>query len=120
MNAHELRINNWVMYDGRQFQIHAIDEQFPFLNTTEFGVGIVTYNRLTPIPLTPEVLRDCGFVDGRLKVFNSGSIEASETGVFIEIDNETAAIYFEHTTHLHQLQNLYYALTQTELTYKPS
>ena len=106
MKANELRIDNWVISkDGRHIQMNRI------------MLGVVPL--LSPIPLTPEVLEKCGAVSNAYQ----------DRYEFDEIDN----LHFEycgirniiwsekypHIQHLHQLQNLYFALTGEELIYKP-
>lgn len=126
--ANELRIGNWVMYDNRLFQIEAISRSLPCLNTDEFGIGVVDWNNINPIPLTPEILEKCGLKNGNSEldrnVFYSTNKHLAQfsvnisgsfgiyVGVFI-------ALRSVHLEYLHQLQNLYFALTNTELNYTP-
>ena len=49
----DLRIGNSVMYDNRIFQISAITDEFPLLNTPEFGIGVVDWNNINQ-PFSPE------------------------------------------------------------------
>lgn len=57
----ELMLGNWVQYDKQYFQIDSIAEVFPTLNTDKFGIGVVDYNNIKPIPLSEEVLIQHGF-----------------------------------------------------------
>lgn len=77
-----------------------------------------------PIPLTPEILEKCGFV-GKKQWFYK---ERFLLGFISTDDNLQAEWKFGGTDggwnlinikHLHQLQNLYFALTGEELTFKP-
>lgn len=82
-----------------------------------------------PIPLTPEVLVKCGFV--KLKLDNGFYYEKylNNKETFLFSDNilsygilgvsqyEWSAC--DHIESLHQLQNLYHALTGEELNYQP-
>lgn len=133
MKPNELRIGNWVSFDDRLFQIYSISEEFPTLDTEEFGIGVVGYNNLQPIPLTEEVLLKCGF----------SCTEESETSKGFSIgENIVTYDYLVYLTwlkridrkgldpypfyrngrhivkHLHHLQNLYFALTGQELEIK--
>ena len=126
--ANELRMGNWVMYDNRLFQIEAISRSLPCLNTDEFGIGVVDWNNINPIPLTPEILEKCGLKNGNSEldrnVFYSTNKHLAQfsvnisgsfgiyVGVFI-------ALRSVHLEYLHQLQNLYFALTNEELNYTP-
>lgn len=128
INANELRIGNWVRYGNRLFQIEAISRSLPCLNTDEFGIGVVDWNNINPIPLTPEILEKCGLKNGNSEldrnVFYSTNKHLAQfsvnisgsfgiyVGVFI-------ALRSVHLEHLHQLQNLYFALTGEELNYAP-
>lgn len=70
IKANELRLGNWVKYDNRYFQIHSIADVFPTLNTDEFGIGVVDYNNISPVELTPEILEAAGFDNGiKVNVF---------------------------------------------------
>jgi len=106
MEAKELRIGNWVLINDTPNIIR--------------GGGIAAIEAgyfkmpLCPIPLTPEILVKAGFVNGKLNkfhVFGNGNLtvegyEADYNGLYIgNIKN----IY------VHQLQNLYFALTGDEL-----
>ena len=137
MNANELRINNWVEYEGRYFQLYAIDANMPFLNTAEFGVGVVDYNNIFPIPLSPEMIEKFDFSER----YNSGV--SSNKDHFILLINSTR-FYFRPSYQggfywgivdkdidnphepndciplqsLHQFQNWYFIMAGEELTYK--
>lgn len=118
MNANELRIGNWVEFDGRQFQIDSVAREFPTLNTEEFGIGVVDWNNISPIVISEEVLLKCGFV----KAWGDYSIDDysySFSGQFSYIDAETIYVIAQNIKYLHQLQNLCFALTGQELTYTP-
>ena len=129
--ANELRIGNWVMYDNRLFQIEAISRSLPCLNTDEFGIGVVDWNNINPIPLTPEILEKCGFVRNNTACyFGLGNyyihyqIKTSVVGIAIINDDDRLDADEElsvdlNIKHLHQLQNIYWCLTSTELNYTP-
>lgn len=82
-----------------------------------------------PIPLTPDVLVKCGFVKLKLEdgLYYEKYLNHKET--FLFYDNilsygilgvskyEWSAC--DHIESLHQLMNLYYMLTNTELKYQP-
>jgi len=102
IKANELRIGNWVM-EGIEF--HKID----YRESDFFHVEI-----FEPIPLTPEILEKAGFV-------NSESIELffELTGFKIS-DGKILHTHFKRDRgvqilNLHQLQNLYFALTGEEI-----
>ena len=128
IQPNELRLLNWVKYDNRYFQIHSIAYVFPTLNTDEFGIGVVDYNNIQPVELTPDILEAAGF--GVNKDNSFGYINENE-GILIELgdfyeDDGRAVFYYNlpdtdnstciaYCKYLHQLQNLYYCLTGEEL-----
>ena len=123
IQANECRINNWVRYDNREFQIHAIAEEFPCLNTDEFGIGVVSWKSLEPIPLSPEILENCGFEKDRYG-FNHRDEHLSfyykhgiANGTYEPAWKET--LIGTPIKYIHQLQNLYFSLCGEELIFKP-
>jgi hypothetical protein len=127
MNYKELRIENWVKAKGEYFQISGICEAFPNLDTIKFGAGVITWKDIEPIPLTEEILLKAGFKrygkDGVVRkcILGDGSpgkhreyIKFTYIGCYyINYDNYNVVIYY-----VHQLQNLYFALTGEELEIK--
>jgi hypothetical protein len=117
MNAQELRINNWIAYDtGERCQVVAINEG-------EIAVDLdrefLPESEYSPIPLTPEILEMAGFDGDRLIIaYNDTDSPTSlwylDTG-HIEIGRSGIGAITITCTHLHQLQNLIFALTGTEL-----
>jgi len=110
--ANELRIGNWVNING--VNLFLTPELFCLVVTKQ----IVSHK---PIPLTPEVLRDCGFEKiGVTREENDlYQIICGERKFTLE---KVASFFYEsvRVDSLHHLQNIIFALTQTELTYKPS
>jgi len=117
------------MYDNRIFQISAITDEFPLLNTPEFGIGVVDWNNINPIPITEEALVKMGFEKDNYGGFKHKNLFSS----FIKRPDYTFksenVFYFlkvgddkdePEIKYVHQLQNLYYTLTQTELSYEPT
>ena len=137
MNANELRIGNYVnapFYD-KPIIVHSvcsINEDI-FNRTT----GEIPIHSLSPIPLTVEILLKCGFeiefegMDMYIPLPIGDSLELHIDSI-TEYDFINASItkgkkkggipgkdyqyfYLSECEHLHQLQNLYFALTNTEL-----
>lgn len=121
MNANELRIGNWVEYrdDNLNLEFKPIEIGVADIVSIDAACDNMYYE---PIPLTPEILEKCGFDSDW-----SYDIPKYQKNNFIMFwDGETLSANFGHMVdlsvylkHLHQLQNLYYALTQTELKYEP-
>lgn len=122
IKANEVRIGNWVE------DIAPYDKQY--LQIRWENIGKISENgyKYRPIPLTPEILEACGFVNKPNETFNL-SYELTIDGFastfrtwqyrgewYIEpMGYDTGNISIEY---LHQLQNLYFALTGQELEVK--
>lgn len=121
MKSSELRIGNWVDFDGESDKITAYQL---YVNFMDDDCGI------EPIPITEEWLVKFGFEkwhDGSCyikKYSNQGELLVFNhtTPVAAANDIKPGEYYyiFHRTVHVikyvHQLQNLYFALTGTELT----
>jgi len=121
INYKEARAGNLVMYDNRLFQIESISRSLPCLNTDEFGIGVVDWNNIQPISLTPEILEKCGFVMHKTsQLWRTYNFYLHH---YLVSDNEYCFKYSDFTSssiqYLHQLQNLYFALCGEELNYTP-
>jgi len=128
INANELRIGNWISQNGKTFQVDEIRHWY--------------FSDAEPIPLTTEILEQCGFEkDKSNDVFEREvySIQVSNnTSLYFDAhkdwmrDDKYLEWYLSHEwnnnnfknefrnapDYLHQLQNLYFALTGEELTIK--
>ena len=120
MKATELRIGNWVE-GNKPFQVKGGD-----LNLGELHEKLKEEPRWKPIPLTEEWLERFGFE----KRFEKRYSFTSKDGVFHSINIEYDLVakcvdlsigqsdhhrLIDHIKHVHQLQNLYFALTGEEL-----
>jgi hypothetical protein len=111
MEAKELRISNLVhlIADGHENEPDLLIWE---LEDYEFYENKMEY--IKPIPLTEEWLGKCYFKFKELGLYNfSISNHIVSKRIFFTIDGYAKQIYY-----LHQLQNLYFALTGTELTIK--
>jgi len=90
INPNECRLGNLVRYEGKEYVLTGIARDYPFIGTIEFGVCVVEWKDLEPIEFDKKyenkVLSDIWFYD-------------DWNGKYV-----------------HQLQNLYFALTGNELT----
>lgn len=112
MKAEELRIWNWIYYYGSlPVQVTSIGQNH--INGNE-------YSYCAPIILTPEILEKAGFE-------KSGDNEhyfIGHFGFYLIHDGSdwcmkpriNDSLVISYCKYIHQLQNLYYALTSTELT----
>lgn len=136
IDSKDLREGIWVR------SIHTGPTQVTLFMIGEIADDETYLDHLMPIPLSPDVLKACGFKQwGRfdmprtityelppMTIFPSNSFCDFEGYGFIHyklsntIDemnkgiNESAKFKFQY---LHQLQNLFYSLTGTELSYTP-
>ncbi len=125
MKAEELRIGNWVTWEGEACKLDGITRDFndsPYDVEIEFSNGL--FNRepiedLKPIPLSEEWLIRFGFL---LEDFNWYKND-SDDSFYISFESDygfyvgaTTYGYLKAILYVHQLQNLYFALTGKELT----
>lgn len=121
MKVNELRNDNWVscIYNGLSKDVQVYDFDRKEIQHTDEGTKPLAIRRFDPIPLTEEWLLKFGFKKSKnryeLKCFSLGKYP------------KDGSIYLTHTSNndmytdilfVHQLQNLYFALTGSELTIK--
>ena len=120
MKANELRIGNWVMGDSeRPYQIELSDfsDWYNDHNSHEYG------DHVHPISITEEWLLKLGLeqpYDDSPYIYTKDIKECPyEEGFRIEEHGEVGCYmiddYYIKIKYIHQLQNLYYALTGEEL-----
>lgn len=109
MNANELMIGNYVNYQGRAQKICA-------LNMNSVKIGELAYDDhretlsnilIKPIPLTE---------DWKDKIKDNEYLMIDKSGFVIFKNGYAYQFIFQDYPFLYQLQNLYLALTQKELT----
>lgn len=124
----ELRIGNLVGYGVNIVPVKSIHTESVLKNRVDIYVELndnlpnhcVGVDELSPIPLTPEILEKAGVKDVWIK--NSWMIVEDVSGgesfgwsMKVRNASYTKEIEFAYFKYLHQLQNLYYALTGEEL-----
>jgi len=131
MEAEELRIGNWINHPEN----YAIEVN----STTIDLMSILKNNRFKPIPLTEEILLKAGFVNIMDYTYELNLLDSRNTGIHVDFDDDDLKkvyrvcigqenpniekrnrsrewVFFERNIgEIHQLQNLYYALTGEEL-----
>lgn len=128
MEARELRINNYVFAHGKATRVTGMYRNFcQYDEETQES----TWNFIGPIPLTEERLKELGFEYDEDKEYCSNDLLYLESrnedkyldkkvkellkdsfGVWFNSDNSK---FIREVKYVHQLQNLYYALTGKEL-----
>lgn len=106
MKANELRLGNWVKWEAIYFRMVSISEEMPVLSTIEFSTDKIEWNEIEPIPITEEWLVGFG-----LKITDSNIIK--DGYILSKINGRNFRLNLKY---VHQLQNLYFALTGKELT----
>lgn len=114
IKANEIRLGNYVV--SIENNIYQIDEHdFEYTHN-----GCIS--DINPIPLTEEWLTKFGFVFGiELQDFVKGKHQFIELNCLCGYFSENDIFYYAEKTKLkyvHQLQNLYFAITGEELTIK--
>jgi len=119
MKANELRIGNWVDIEAIDIQVECLPIDY-------------NYSHLHPIPLTEEWLVKFGFdTDGvtfdkqvpfvfhygyRFSLYNTGNaVDFNRSGWAVRVFQSKQTIEIGRIQYVHQLQNLYFALTGEEL-----
>lgn len=115
MKVEELRIGNY-------YKWYADGKYYYFQVDNAFFMDINVINNSEPIELTEEILLKCGFeLKGIIFRINNGfsnqfDINYSLSRDMFYYDSSKYGIYTEvEIKYLHQLQNLYFALTNEEL-----
>ena len=126
--ANDLRKGNWVRTTDTVGRVSQIFWNKAELFTERNGQADYIdfdYDDLEPISLTPEIIHQCGFYKHELFphrnafhhkkfIFNInivGNIYELSYGLIAE----NVAIIYQRNLYLHQLQNLFYLLTNEEL-----
>jgi hypothetical protein len=111
MKANELRVGNWVNDENGVIPYQIRPQDFLPLSLPE------NEGKANPITLTPEILLKAGFDKMDLGIFESNKYDiylyySKEANGFLFKSRPDGGIILKH---LHQLQNLYFALTGKEL-----
>ena len=116
IQANELRIGNYIMYvEGEVGKVVGInDHGYIAISCDREYFGQSDYD---PIPITPEILEKCGYrISFGLYCNGSHRMKTSSRGRFIFMPYGTSDINLHiPIDYLHEFQNLYHAITGTEL-----
>lgn len=116
MKASELRIGNWIMPD-----FTGISKQEPLQVTGMFIQQCSRHGEVSNyngIPLTPEILKKAGFVKGEKREWRLNDPHFKCLFLMQNGENSLAALKgvpMKMISYVHQLQNLYFAMTGEEL-----
>ena len=126
METKELRLGNYLQLDGESYHVNEIQNSLQCIELkrknlenqklNDYEECDLDCNDLQPIPLTEEVLLKCGF-ERHIKL--GGYDGYLLNGWFITTDLcfmvLGSSVILSKLKYLHQLQNLYFALTGEEL-----
>jgi hypothetical protein len=116
IQANELRVGNWLINPfGGKGTVESIYLDSVKLKESNSFVPLV---HCKPIQLTDEILLKCGFKKGDEYYFLNGYWASFDADFPLCFGNEGCCqreIIKQNIQHLHQLQNLYFALTGQEL-----
>jgi len=124
IQAKEYKIGNWIVdweTEEKYFQIEEIRKYVGYEVWAYYRNSSIKSKKPEPIELSEEILLKCGFQaknDYENFIFNEIEISSS---VRVVSTNERKSFwlvgkYEIRIQYLHQLQNLYFALTNEELT----
>ena len=114
MIANELRLNNWVNFKFSDLNSNVMICHNDLRNF-ERNIKIGEFNNIyKPIPLTEEWLVKFGFEEALNGWWSDDELWSYENKKFYL----GASTYLANITYVHQLQNLYFALTGEELIAK--
>ena len=129
ISCNELRLGNRVLVDTNLQQVSMITGTAVFTIDAEEGheqaASEHSSDQIEPVPLTDEVLKQCGFVYH--DYFKFWQLVTTGIRSEMDIDSDYDVIDFMHKpivkqlASLHQLQNVYFMLKGRELKlYKPT
>jgi hypothetical protein len=125
IDVKSVRVGNILAYCTHPCTIHSIGNNtfgFTHPNNPNDFLREVNNNNFKPIPLTPQILEKCGLKGMHTKrLYKVFKISPAQSGGYnVHISNELGTMDIQQCgiptlNYLHQLQNLYYALTGEEL-----
>ena len=121
IDAKEIRAGNWVITHDGDADVERPERVYKLIKENEYSFTFA--RQYLPIPLSADVLANSSFKHSFGNWFKNLDAEGVEGGVpFLRYNLKTSQWYlFERRlpfqpVFLHQLQNLYYALTNQELS----
>ena len=123
MKATELRIGNYIRHEDKNgaFTVEVIGIT-PKGATVKYGPGVstITQEEITPVPLTKQTLLRCGFSE--VGIYEN-VLHRGDYRVYLDAEAKDGLLKYETDDYhlevevksVHQLQNLYFALTGSEL-----
>ena len=125
LSSQELRIGNYVEYGGVINKVYLLSHLYFQVESTDIPTFTANKNRAAqPIPLTEEWLFKFGFKKVKSDYEEAETWDFYFGILYFDMANNSVKIngqycLFNIPEHVHQLQNLYFALTGEELTLEP-
>lgn len=117
--AHELRIGNWVLARPEIAGIETESEELVNIQVAFVSKNMAHEEWLYPIPLTPEILEKCGFEKHHSNYYVDALMLKPNGNVWevwlYPAPSPQSAYNATNIRFIHELQNLYFALTGEEL-----
>lgn len=116
MEGKELRIGNWVNYKSEPIKCTMIGEYGIQSNSNDVLINakFITPD-IAPIPITQVILEKCGFEKTPDGCYLFSGVELYPYAIDYCFKYGEYVKIKKNLQYLHQLQNLFYALTGTEL-----
>lgn len=123
MRIEELRVGNYVLHNDKIIEIYNIISDYNGVNMHMDYLYYIDIPELKPIQLTEEILLKCEGIINHPTIENRYELE--DYGIYFNIEDGywdepsldvlINGTYITCVEFLHQLQNLYFALTNQEL-----
>ncbi len=112
-----LRIGSHVMWNGKRRKVDAITEEgiaFRIADTEQKMYDSATIESVEPIAITPELLKELGFENGRVGIWwhwwkDGFHLQHRDESEYWHFHGDIGFRYF------HELESLYYMIYETEL-----
>lgn len=117
----EIRFGNYLNYDNIAFKVVKIAPKFIGLDNEYDFEDYADIKDIQPIPITEEILLKCGFekLTTKSEGYNASSYSYRRGySLIVCLDDGIWSVSFwqgNEKKYLHQLQNLFFALTNEEL-----
>ena len=123
ISCYELRIGNYVLVNGNFQQVFAINRTVAFVAEEDNEQMASEHNleNVQPIPLTEDILTQCGFVYHDYfkfwQLITTGIRSEMNISPDYEVIDFMRKPILKKLTSLHQLQNIYFILKGRELQF---
>lgn len=118
IKADDLKLGNYVKVANEYACITCISQEGISCNSDTAAYVFEEFDDIDPIPLSPAILEKCGFEQMEApRIYGLARYRYYvDCGWFYVLsDSDDEVLLNDEIEYLHQLQNLYYALTTTDL-----